>query len=295
MVDISNTSGHQGSFSEHISDDHNHGPLFPQTTNDSTENLLIPAPSNTASVYSQQFLIRKFPGIIFVFLYLVIIVTFEVMAFVLYNILHVELLGGLDAPFAFLTVLHVGVWVLTFVYDRYLHFQHHRLRRAGYLTLYIKTKEIRKIPFMVFSIGNAALLLVVSFQSTSGRRNLMLIFQITLSAEVFLILVSTFIYLGYILKFNKSKKLPDVFIQDVVSGFQDSTYSNEVGFRDNECADDVLERQSEMIRYLRQHNMNLGKRIVSLTQMLPKQQQQNILNDCNVAPQLHPQQHIPRQ
>lgn len=60
-------------------------------------------------------------------------------------------------------------------------------------------------------------------------------------------------------------------------------------FRDHECANDVLERQSEMIRYLRQHNMNLGKRIVGLTQMLPKTQQQNILNDANVAPQLLPQ------
>jgi len=75
------------------------------------------------------------------------------MAYVLYNILHVKLIGGLDEPFAFLTILHVGVWVLTFVYDRYLHFQHHRLRRSGYLSLYMKTKEIRKIPFMVFSIG----------------------------------------------------------------------------------------------------------------------------------------------
>ena len=59
--------------------------------------------------------------------------------------------------------------------------------------------------------------------------------------------------------------------------------------RDSECANDVLERQSEMIRYLRQHNMNLGKRIVGLTQLLPESQQQNILNDCNVAPQLLPQ------
>ena len=75
------------------------------------------------------------------------------MAFVLYNVMHILLLGGLDPPFAFLTVLHVGIWALTFVYDRYLHYHHHHLRRAGYLSLYIKTKEIRKIPFMVFSIG----------------------------------------------------------------------------------------------------------------------------------------------
>lgn len=253
------------------------------------ENLLIPAPSNSASVYSQEYLIQKFPGVIFIFLYLFLVISFEVMAFVLYNILHVHLLGGLDEPFAFLTSLHVAIWVITYVYDRYLYFQHNRLRRSGYLILYMKTKEIRNIPFMIFSIGNATLLLVVSFQSASKPKSLMLIFQITLSAEVFLVLLSTFIYLGYIINFNKSKKLPDVFCQDVVAGFQDITYTSEVGFRDNECSDDILERQSEMIRYLRQHNMNLGKRIVDLTQMLPANQQQNILNDSNIAPQLRPQ------
>ena len=38
-------------------------------------------------------------------------------------------------------------------------------------------------------------------------------------------------FVGYILGFNKSKQLPDVFMQDAVPGFQDSIYSNEVGFR----------------------------------------------------------------
>ena len=44
-----------------------------------------------------------------------------------------------------------------------------------------------------------------------------------------------------------------------------------------------------MIRYLQQHNTNLGKRIVELTQLLPKDKQQTILNTSNIAPHLHPQ------
>jgi len=44
--------------------------------------------------------------------------------------------------------------------------------------------------------GNATLLLVVSFKSTSGIQNLMMIFQLTLSTEVFFVLISSLVYLG---------------------------------------------------------------------------------------------------
>ena len=36
-------------------------------------------------------------------------------------------------------------------------------------------------------------------------------------------------------------------------------------FRDNDYLDEVLEKQADMIRYLQQHNANLGKRLMKLT------------------------------
>ena len=35
-------------------------------------------------------------------------------------------------------------------------------------------------------------------------------------------------------------------------------------FRDGEDVDELLERQADMIRYLQQHNANLGRRILEL-------------------------------
>ena len=69
------------------------------------------------------------------------------------DVLHLLILGGNDEPFALLTVCHVGVWMLTFIYDRYLHFHHHLLRKYGYLRFFTKTKEIRRIPLGLFSLG----------------------------------------------------------------------------------------------------------------------------------------------
>lgn len=291
MVSISNSSGHQGSFSEFAEHDHLHPPIFPTTTNGSTESLLLPSSTtHTISGHSQKYFVKRFPGIWVIVLYIFLLTAFEVLSFVLHDVLHVLILGGIDEPFALLTVLHVGVWLITFVYDRYLHFNHHLLRRYGYLKFFTKTKEIRRVPLGVFSLGNGALLLVVAFTASQHKNiiSLIRIFQIVASIEVFFSLITIIIYLVYVVNFNKEKKSPDVYHQDVVHGFNEDMYTSpEVGFKDTECLDEILEKQSEMIRYLQQHNTNLGKRIVELTQLLPYDQQQSVLHSSNIPPHLH--------
>lgn len=42
-------------------------------------------------------------------------------------------------------------------------------------------------------------------------------------------------------------------------------------FRDGEYLDDVLEKQADMIRYLQQHNANLGRRLMNLMQQQKQQ------------------------
>ena len=37
-------------------------------------------------------------------------------------------------------------------------------------------------------------------------------------------------------------------------------------YRDENFTDQILERQADMIRYLKQHNMQLGKKILDLTE-----------------------------
>ena len=38
--------------------------------------------------------------------------------------------------------------------------------------------------------------------------------------------------------------------------------------RDDTCVDDLMEKQAEMIRYLKEHNAALGKRVMELTSQL---------------------------
>jgi len=64
--------------------------------------------------------------------------------------------------------------------------------------------------------------------------------------------------------FNCARQAPDV-IHDNYSGPESTTASvSVVGFRDGEDLDELLERQADMIRYLQQHNANLGRRILEL-------------------------------
>jgi len=289
MANISHSRGHQGSFSEYADLDHSHPPLYSTSTNGSTDDLLPPSAMPVATVYSSKELVKRFPGIWFIVLYLFILVVFETMSFVLSDVLHLKILGGIDEPFALLTVLHVIVWLFTFVYDRYLYYNHNALRKYGYLMFYTKTKEIRRIPIMVFSLGNATLLLIVAFLSNhvqTGWLTLIRVFQIVVSIEVLICIISTAVYISYICTFNGESSLPDVYNQDILGGLNENNVPLEAGFRDTECLDDILERQSEMIRYLQQHNANLSKHIVELSHLLPgqptDQQNQQSMNAPNV-------------
>lgn len=288
MVSIANASGHQGVFSDTLENGHSHNSLADELG--SNEHLLRSPILNTGTLCSKDQLIKRFPGICFVVLYMLLLVTFEVFAFICYDVLHLKVLGGIEEPFALLTVIHVFIWLLTFVYDRYLHFHHHVLRKFGYLNFFMETKELRRVPMMIFSLGNAALLIVVAFTESRASRSfpLVRIFQIVASIEVGICLVAKMIYFSSIRQFNRLKRMPDVYNNDIRGGLDTEMHNApEIGFSDTDGLDDVLEKQSEMIQYLQQHNTNLSKRIIELTQLLPKDEQQLILNTSNVNPSLY--------
>ena len=64
-------------------------------------------------------------------------------------------LGGTDPPFSFLVILHVGLWVIIFILDRILQHQHHLSQAKGYLEFFRETKELRRLPHAVLSVGMA--------------------------------------------------------------------------------------------------------------------------------------------
>ena len=75
-------------------------------------------------------------------------------------------------------------------------------------------------------------------------------------------------YLVRVFKFNMLKPAPDV-EDDLALPYstahwaEASTDGGDIGLREGDYLDEVLEKQADMIRYLQQHNANLAQRIAA--------------------------------
>lgn len=182
-------------------------------------------------------------------------------------------LGGTDPPFSFLILLHVGLWVVIFICDRVLQYQHHQSQAKGYLEFFRETKELRRIPHAILSLGNAVLLVIYavmghdSNKSDRGDLALYNILQIIFTVEFIISVPGILWYLVKVIKFNVRRPLPDAEDSDFLNVYTNNGASSlsVTGYRDNDYLDEVLEKQADMIRYLQQHNTNLGKRLMKLT------------------------------
>ncbi|KAI0238300.1 transmembrane protein 192, partial [Lamellibrachia satsuma] len=187
---------------------------------------------------------------------------------------------GISA-FSVIVYTHGTWWFVVLLADRYLRWQHNLSRTYGYLEFYRQTKNIRRWPVMVFSAGNALLLIVLTllhdycsedtdhcpgFLAPLHTCNYL---QFVITLEVVVVTPILIIYLVKTVKFNKRQPSPDVTQEDTMSAFLHSqAHTSDVGFRDETFLDDVLEKQADLIRYLKQHNAHLGRKILQLTTQL---------------------------
>lgn len=174
---------------------------------------------------------------------------------------------------AYFAMIHVAVWVTAGMFDRLVQWRHQVLRRKGYLKFYRKMRNVRRVPFAVVSIANAVMLLVVAllyFYRVQEHEHLhsslypVYFLYVIVGLELLFALPCLIYYIVRATMFNLAKQPPDV-ISDTLTGSESPTSSvTAVGFRDGEDLDELLERQADMIRYLQQHNANLGRRILEL-------------------------------
>ncbi|XP_065836084.1 transmembrane protein 192-like [Oscarella lobularis] len=174
-------------------------------------------------------------------------------------------------PFQFFAFVHALVWFWIFVSDRVMQRLHQKSRQRGYLGFYRQTRNLRRIPMFTFSCGNALVLIIVAIAGSpseetvpwlsSGFRWVYCIGIVSILETV----VAVPALLSYIVKtakFNGAKPVADV-EEELVQNSMPS-YA-ELGFRNEGRLEEVLEKQADMIRYLQQHNADLGRRIVQLT------------------------------
>ncbi|CAG5122509.1 unnamed protein product [Candidula unifasciata] len=173
--------------------------------------------------------------------------------------------------FSLTQYIHGGMWFVLFALDRYFHLKHEESRLHGYLEFYRKTRNIRRIPVVINSLANAVMVIVVQVldnycSEDDGCHKLSKAnyVQILVSIECALALISLLIYLVHTVKFNYKKPLPDVAQEGHLSHF--GAAGSDLGYRNEGHDDQVLEKQADMIRYLKQHTEVLAKRNLALTE-----------------------------
>ena len=174
--------------------------------------------------------------------------------------------------FSFYSLLHVFLWIFVFIIDRITQYFHNKLRLRGYLRLYLQLKNIRRIPFIIYSSGIATILLLFSIQ----RQLTELIYPsfkfdyfitIIVGVETIISGVGLIVYFVISLKFNCTKPRPDTIGTEERSVTPFLTAPPGIGFTrddDTENVEELLDKQADMIRYLKAHNTNLARKISQL-------------------------------
>lgn len=170
---------------------------------------------------------------------------------------------------------HTCLWVTMILIDCYLRHQHNILHCSGYIYYYQLTRRLRRANVYIVSAGSTLLLLLsVLVDNYCHDREAcpgsplkpVNYIQILLTLETVLALPFLIKYLVMTLNFHKNKYKLDSLHDELLLSFMHSQSSaGDLGFRDDNYFEDVLEKQSDMIRYLKKYNAFLGRKILNLS------------------------------
>ncbi|XP_023265262.1 transmembrane protein 192 [Seriola lalandi dorsalis] len=157
----------------------------------------------------------------------------------------------------------VCLWVLVLVFTRCMQHHHSQARRRGYLRFYRETQGLNHLPLSIHSAGNV-LLLVVLAARLSPEVQAYLLLSI-LGLELLVAVPYQLYYTVKVMRFNREKAAPDVSQEECSHTYSVTSLPTETGFREGSCLEEVVERQADLIEYLKQHNTLLSKRLLNLT------------------------------
>ncbi len=152
----------------------------------------------------------------------------------------------LDDAFTYVAFAQPVMWLLLLLIDRYLQYKHIVLRRYGYLDFTQNTRYIRRTAEFMFSLGNAAMLVVVmlcykvippsnSVNPTDKKAGTVYgvnLQEIIIGIESLVALFCCIRYAIYVYKFNSAKLAPDVEHEEqMIAVMQPSTHLPDIGYR----------------------------------------------------------------
>ncbi|XP_051025463.1 transmembrane protein 192 isoform X2 [Acomys russatus] len=174
-------------------------------------------------------------------------------------------------PLKVQTVIILGkitLWILHLLLERYIQYHHRKVRSRGYSQIYWSTRHLKSLALMIHSSGNTALLLPLpllclqhSFPEPSWLCLELILAILTL--EMIGSLACLLFYTVRIRRFNRAKPQPDILEEEKMYAYPSSNAS-ETGFRTISSLEEVVEKQGDIILYLKRHNALLSKRLSEL-------------------------------
>lgn len=166
-------------------------------------------------------------------------------------------------------------WVVSIVIDILFRRRHNKLRRHGYHTLFKKILIYKNAPLLIVTIWNMVLFLIqtlmidsygAEFSMYCQRTSLLqrpITYVCTLCGLETVLLI--FLHGSYIIRvynFNSTQILPDA-LRDIE---QPSIGSLGITV-DNAKIGDLLEKQADLIYYLKEQNVNLKRKLLHFNQL----------------------------
>ncbi|XP_015239321.1 PREDICTED: transmembrane protein 192 isoform X1 [Cyprinodon variegatus] len=157
----------------------------------------------------------------------------------------------------------VFLWALTLLHSLWMQHHHSRARSRGYLRFYRQTRRLQQLPLITHSTGNVFLLLLLALKLPLIIHTSLLLS--ILGVEVLVAVPCLLYYTVKVMQFNRERAAPDVSQEEHSHTYTVTSLATETGFRGSNSLEEVVEKQADLIEYLKQHNALLSKRLLNLT------------------------------
>nr|XP_046271062.1 transmembrane protein 192 isoform X2 [Scatophagus argus] len=157
----------------------------------------------------------------------------------------------------------VGLWVLVLLFTGCAQHHHSRARGRGYLRFYRQMQGLKLLPLTIHSAGNVLLLVVLAARLPANVHIYLLLS--VLGLELLVALPCLLYYTVKVMQFNRERAAPDVNQEEHSHNFSITSLPTETGFREGSSLEEVVEKQADLIEYLKQRNILLSKRLLNLT------------------------------
>lgn len=219
----------------------------------------------------------------FIVLHIILVIAFEAAIVLLPYLCYdrkIESICGNHSPYNIALYIHAAAYLVTAMFDRIYFYYQDRSRQNGYLDFDRQTRNLKRIPLIVISGGNAILVAMIKLledylSSSTGFPQPWHCLALLTSIEVLITLIVLIWYLVRTVKFNRKRARPDAIHDDLLSTFfTPETAANEIGFRDDSYRENVLEKQSDLIRYFRERHDYLSNLVLKMKRQIDQHNNQ---------------------